>query len=123
MNNASKILICDDDEGIVEVIQIILEENGYEVETIMNGKEIEKKVKAYQPNLIFLDIWMPGIDGKEVTRILKSDMKTKDIPIVLVSALNEVSKIREMTGADAFLPKPFDLQDLLAIVKRHIAKN
>jgi DNA-binding response OmpR family regulator len=118
-----KILLCDDDEGIVEVIKIILEENGYEVKPFMNGKGIEKKVFEYQPDLIFLDIWMPGIDGKEMTKLLKSDPKTKNIPIILISALNEIDKIQGLVGADDFLAKPFEMDDLLSKVRHHTAKG
>ncbi len=123
MTKKIKILLCDDDEGVIEVIKIILEENGYEVKPLLNGKGIEKKVLEYKPDLIFLDIWMPGIDGKEVTKLLKSDSVTKQIPIIIVSALNEVDKIQNMIGADDFLAKPFEMQDLLAKVKHHTLKK
>src|SRR5260221_8707735 len=102
-----KILICDDDEGIVEVMQIILEENNYEVSTILKGKGIEKKILEFKPDLIFLDIWMPGMDGQETTKLLKHDPKFSHIPIILVSALNEIDKIKHKVGADDFLAKPF----------------
>jgi two-component system, OmpR family, alkaline phosphatase synthesis response regulator PhoP len=115
----AKILVCDDDEGIVEVMQIILEENGYEVKPLTQGKGIEKKVAEYQPDLIFLDIWMPGIDGQETTKLLKKGVKTKDIPVVLVSALNEIGQIKNKVGADDFLAKPFDIQDLLKMVRKY----
>jgi len=114
-----KVLLCDDDEGIIEVIKIILEENGYEVKPLLNGKGIEKKVLKYIPDLIFLDIWMPGIDGKEVTKLLKNDPATMHIPIIIISALNEVDKIQDSIGADDFLAKPFEMQDLLNKVKHH----
>lgn len=118
-----KILLCDDDEGIVEVIKIILTENGYEVRSLLGGKGIEKKVIEYQPDLIFLDIWMPGIDGKEVTKLLKSDPKTKHIPIIIISALNELKTIKNNIGADDFLAKPFDLQDLVNKVKQYTGSD
>lgn len=120
-NQKFKVLVCDDDEGILEVIKIILESNNYEVMTISSGKGIQKKILEFKPNLIFLDLWMPGIDGKEVTKLLKSNLETKGIPLIVVSALNETEKIATQIGADGFLSKPFDIDDLLKIVKNYQA--
>ena len=114
-----KILVCDDDKGVIEVIQIILEENGYEVKTLQNGKGITKKILAFKPNLIFLDIWMPGIDGKEITKLIKNSSSTKQIPVVVISALNDAGKISQEIGADDFLPKPFELNQLLNLVEKY----
>jgi DNA-binding response OmpR family regulator len=114
-----RILVCDDDQGVVEVIQIILEENGYEVRTLNSGKGIEKKIREFKPHLIFLDIWMPGIDGREITKLVKNGASTKDIPIIIVSALNDAEQISREIGADGYLPKPFDLSQLLIIVENH----
>lgn len=119
MPDKKKILICDDDQGITEVIQVILEENGYEVRTLLGGKGIEKKVQEFQPHLIFLDIWMPGIDGKEVTKLMKQAASTKHIPIIIISALNDAEKISKEIGADGYLSKPFDLTQLLDLVKKY----
>lgn len=114
-----KILVCDDDKGILEVLRIILENNDYEVETVSNGRGIEKKVKAYKPDLILLDIWMPGIEGKEITKLLKRDRATGNIPLVIISALNDTDKIAREVGADDFLVKPFDINVLLDKVKKY----
>src|SRR5579884_1070730 len=84
-----KVLICDDDQGILEVTKIILESNGYDVDTLDNGKAIVKHVKNSKPHLILLDLWMPGIEGKEITKLLKSDQQTKQIPLIIVSAVND----------------------------------
>jgi DNA-binding response OmpR family regulator len=113
-----KILVCDDDRSILEVIKIILEENGFGVLTLQTGKGILKKVKDYRPDLILLDIWMPGIDGKEITKLFKKDKDTKDIPIIIISALNETQKLSKNIGADGFLSKPFEMTDLLDIANK-----
>lgn len=117
-----KILVCDDDEGIVEVMRIILEDNGYQVKTLSNGKAIHKKTLEYCPDIIFLDIWMPGIDGREVTKLLKNDQQTAELPIVVISALNDTKKIAHEVGADDFLEKPFDMTDLLDMVEKYTSK-
>jgi DNA-binding response OmpR family regulator len=121
--NKSKILVCDDDQGILDIVSIILESNDYQVKTLNNGKSIEKKISDYKPDLILLDLWMPGADGKEVTKILKRQELTKNIPIIIVSALNETEKISKEIGADGFLAKPFDMNDLLLTVEKMLSNN
>ena len=116
----TKILVCDDDGGIQEVIKIILEENNFEVITVSTGKGIQKLIETHKPDMLFLDIWMPGMDGKEVTKILKRDPKTRDMPIVIISALNDTKDIAEKVGADAFLSKPFTITDLLEVVEKNL---
>lgn len=118
---SKKILVCDDDEAISEMIKIMLENEGYEVRLILNGKAIIKKVLEYQPDLILIDIWMPGMDGKEAIGLLKKDQETKNIPIFIISALheNEISQIVKKAGAQGFLAKPFNISDLLAIIEKN----
>lgn len=115
-----KILVCDDDEGILDIVKIILENKDYQVETISTGKAIERRIIAYQPDLILLDLWIPGMDGKEITKILKRDEKLSKIPIIIISALNETKKISREIGADDYLAKPFDINDLISIVEKYI---
>jgi DNA-binding response OmpR family regulator len=121
MPMSNKILVCDDDESIGEVLKIMLESDGFEVMGLQNGKGIQKKVEQFDPNLILLDIWMPGIDGKEITKLLKENPATRNIPIILISALNDTSKIAMECGADGFLTKPFDMHHLLSTVRSHLA--
>ncbi len=116
---AKKVLICDDDEGILEVMKIILEEDGIEVKLLSNGKAFIKKVKEFSPDLIFLDLWMPGIEGSEIIKLIKQDKTTNHIPVVIVSALSkkEIEKVVTDTKADDYLSKPFDMNNLLAKVQ------
>lgn len=116
---SKQILVCDDDPSILEIIKIILEDSGFVVKILSSGKGIEKKVLEYQPDLILLDIWMPGIDGKEITKLLKRKKETKNIPIIVVSALNETEKLAKELGADDFLAKPFDMNDLLSKANKY----
>lgn len=117
-----RILLCDDDEAISEMIKIMLENEDFQVRLLPNGKAIKKQVKEYSPDLILIDIWMPGIDGKEVVKLLKKDQMSQHIPIIIISALheNQIKQIVKKIGADGYLPKPFDIKDLLATVKRYI---
>lgn len=115
-----KILICDDDRGILEVIQIMLQSKGWKVEALSDGRGIIKKVQNFAPHLIFLDIWMPGIDGKEIVSLLKRDKETKGIPIIIISALSDGETIAKKVGASGYLGKPFEMKNLFSIVDRFI---
>ncbi len=118
MDITKTVMVCDDDPGILEVIKIILEENNYKVIALSSGKGIQKRIEEQSPDIIFLDLWMPGIEGKEITRVLKKDPQTKDIPIVIISALAETKNIASVVGADGFLAKPFEINELLNTIKR-----
>lgn len=115
-----KILICDDDPSILDVLQIILEEGGYETERAANGDEVLEKVNTVNADLIFLDIWMPGLQGTDVVKHLKQNEHTKSTPIILLSALNEIESSAKESGADGFVRKPFDMHELLSLVKKYI---
>lgn len=119
MINKNKILVIDDDKAILDVVKIILEENKYQVATLGEGAEIVAKVKKINPILILLDIWLSGFDGYDLTQLLKNDPATAIIPIVMISANNETEKISKNAGADAFLLKPFNIDDLLTMVKQY----
>jgi CheY-like chemotaxis protein len=116
----SYVLVYDDEESILEVIQIILEDNGFKVKTSSHCEHIKEDIEKYNPPLILMDIWMKGINGHEITQELKSDEKTKYIPIILISALNETELIAKKVGADGFLKKPFEMDDLLKLVREKI---
>ncbi len=114
----SRVLVVDDEKFNVEVLEGILSEK-YEVVTAYNGNEALLKVEKTSPDLILLDIMMPGMDGYEVCRMLKRNKKTVHIPVVMVTALTEkTDKIKAIeAGADDFLSKPVDVDELNARVK------
>ena len=105
------ILIADDDKDIVDSITAILDHSGYEVLNVMDGTSVMQAVKAL-PDLILLDIQMPGHDGPTVCRQLKRQASTKDIPVIIVSASMDVQQKAEQAGADDYLEKPFDIDVL-----------
>lgn len=115
---AKKILIAEDDAGILELLEVALAAQGYEVLTCADGREVEALAKQFSPSLIFLDLWMPGMDGRQITRKLKTDKQTKHIPVIIVSAQTGLAKIISKIGADGFLEKPFELQELLALAQK-----
>lgn len=107
-----KILIADDDPSIVDSLKMLLELEGYEVKTTTNGETIYKMEKEY-PDLLLLDIWMSGQDGREICKYLKREPHTKNIPVIMISASRDVKQSAIDSGADDFIEKPFEQEELL----------
>lgn len=116
-----KILVADDDPGIVDAMQILLEDEGYEVITTMDGETIAVMYEQ-KPDLVFLDIWMSGMNGSTICQKLKADEKTKSIPIIMFSANRDTQDIAMQCGADGFLSKPFEIKELLEIVNNYLGE-
>ena len=114
-----KILIADDDPAILDVLSLFLEDVGYEVETTDDGATI-REAQSEHPDLMLLDIWMSGWNGSDICSLLKNQEATKHIPIILVSANRDTEKIAKEAGADDFLLKPFDLDNVLEKIERYI---
>jgi DNA-binding response OmpR family regulator len=117
-----KILIAEDDRAILEVIKIILENEGYLIIPADREEAIYIALQKTPPDLILLDIWLGGNDGGKIAKIIKKNHNTKHVPIVMISANNETEKISKEAGADGFLLKPFNIDDLLHIVRKHSRK-
>lgn len=111
-----KILVVDDDKDIREIIRFYLEDSGYEVIEAQNGKEALKLADELQPELITLDIIMPGLDGFEVLRLLKENTRTKDIPVIILSVVAEDHKY--LHAFTDYLTKPFERINLISMVEK-----
>jgi putative two-component system response regulator len=111
----SRILIVDDEEKNLKLLSVLLQKGGYLFETAHNGSEALEKVRDFRPDLIFLDVMMPGMDGFEVCRRLRSEPAGCRIPVVMVTALaDRDSRLRGLeVGANDFLSKPVDRTELL----------
>ncbi|WP_316845159.1 response regulator transcription factor [Pedobacter psychrodurus] len=107
-----KILIADDDEGIVDAVTMILEVMGYDVEYTYDGGAVIDAVKN-RPDLILLDIWMSGHDGRDICKQLKSDPEYNEIPILMISASRDIRQSAMDAGANDFMEKPFEMDSLL----------
>lgn len=119
-----KIWVIDDDEGILEVVNIILTSAGYQVKTSLNGQCFQNINKnGDRPDLILLDVLLSGEDGRDICKRLKSQEKTKDIPIIMLSAHSSAAKIKDLCGAEAFLAKPFDVDELIDMVDEYVRKE
>ncbi|SIS69854.1 Response regulator receiver domain-containing protein [Chryseobacterium ureilyticum] len=118
-----RILIFDDDTAILEVITIIFEENGYEVKISETSHDIIEKVADYQPDVILMDNWIPKIGGVEATKLLKSTEEFKHIPVIYVTANNDIVALASEAKADDYVSKPFNLDDLEIMVAKHIKEQ
>jgi two-component system phosphate regulon response regulator PhoB len=115
-----RILIVDDEEDVLELVRYNLDKNGYRVETATTGEEALVKARTQLPDLMILDLMLPGIDGLEVCKNIKRDVKTQNIPIIMLTAKGEEADIvigLEL-GADDYVTKPFSPKVLVARVRR-----
>ncbi len=114
-----KVLVVDDEEDILELLKFNLSREGYQVPCAASGEQAFRLVRSESPDLIVLDLMLPGIDGLEVTRCLKNDPDTKNIPIVMLTAKGEEADIVTglELGADDYITKPFSPRIVLARVR------
>lgn len=122
MSQKKKVLVADDDLSIVEVLDIVLRDNGYDVLTTLQADGITPLL-LQKPDMILLDIWMSGANGKDICIKLKSDPDTKHIPVIMFSANRDTKEIAMQAGANGFISKPFDLSELLSLVEQHTGKS
>src|SRR4051812_9401424 len=113
---SKKIMIADDDPSIVDAIELMLEFEGYQVTSTIDGSTV-LDMKTELPDLLLLDIWMAGEDGRDICKKLKQEPITKHIPVIMVSANKDVEKLALESGANDFLAKPFQMNDLLGKIK------
>jgi molybdenum cofactor synthesis domain-containing protein len=120
---ATRVLIADDDSDIRDAIKVNLELEGYEVHVARDGDEALQQARALVPDLVLLDIMMPGRDGVEVCRDLKADARTRDSLVIFLTARSDTrdEAVGLIAGADDYIVKPFDPADLIVRVERVLA--
>ncbi|MGI6669570.1 MAG: response regulator [Acetivibrionales bacterium] len=120
--NRAKVLVVDDDVNICELLRLYLEKEGYEVETVYNGKSGLEAFGRFAPNIVILDIMLPGIDGWQVCREIR---KVSDIPVIMLTAKGETfDKVLGLElGADDYIVKPFEPKELVARVKAVLRRS
>jgi two-component system, OmpR family, alkaline phosphatase synthesis response regulator PhoP len=117
----NKILLIEDELDLVEVTKMRLEKSGYEVINALNSEEAFTFLRKDIPDLILLDLLLPGMQGEEICKNLKCDDRLKTIPIILFTAsASDISKVAKEIGADDYIMKPFEPEELLGKVKKFI---
>ena len=116
MEDNQKVLVVDDDAGIRDLLADYLAKQGMTVKTARDGKEMDERLAGFDPDLVVMDLMMPGEDGLSLTRRLKAD---RDVPVIMLSARGEdIDRIVGLeVGADDYLPKPFNPRELLARIR------
>lgn len=115
-----KILVADDDASVRELCRVILSNEGYEVIEAADATTCVSLAREMKPDLVLLDWMMPGVDGMDALRVLKGSSQTREIPVVMLTALNGIPEIIVATysGAEGYVTKPFDVPDLLSLIRR-----
>ena len=116
------ILLIEDDQDIVDALGLVLAEKGYSLTSVGSPDEMETAIDDQLPDLILLDIWVGGNDGREAARRLKSDQRTRHAPIIVLSANLSTPQIAKDVKADDFILKPFDIEHLVSVVDKHLKK-
>ena len=109
----SKILVVDDDVDILSVMEILLSMKGFDVEVTSKGENTFPKIESFKPDLILLDVLISGHDGRVICKQLKSNKSTSHIPIIMFSAHPGAAATISDYGADDFIAKPFDVNNLI----------
>lgn len=119
MDTTKTVLVVDDDVAILEVLKIVFEDEGLSVITD-TGDGALAMAETHRPDLVLLDIWMRGLDGREISRAIKSKAETSDTPVILMSAHSHAESVVQEAQADAFVEKPFDIDVMLRMLKKYL---
>ncbi len=116
-----KILVVDDEPDILEFLQELLELEGYSVSTTKKSDYLETLSNGGMPELILLDVFLSGKDGRDIVKHLKSQQATRHIPVIMFSAHPSAEETALAAGADAFIAKPFEIDELLAKIIHYLS--
>lgn len=116
----ARILVVDDEPDVVMIIKTALQAEGYDVASAMNGPDALEEAAEARPDLIILDVMMPGMTGFEVLKVLKSEARTATIPVIMLTGVSDRKKMQEAlsSGIEYYVVKPFDFDDLLSKIKQ-----
>ena len=113
-----RILVCDDDLDILDILDYALTDSGWEVVKSYTVDNIIDKVTNARPSVIIMDNWIPGVGGIVATQVIKRHPIFSKIPVIYLTANNDIEKLASSAGADLALPKPFDLDVLTRLVEK-----
>lgn len=122
MSDKKKILIVDDNDDIITTYKVVLDRMGYEVIVLRDGLQVLEKIQEVEPDLVLLDVLLPGLSGSEVCKSIKETSQTSHIPVVAITASVSAGTRKKMqgVGADDFLLKPIDVSDLNRVIKQFL---
>ncbi len=117
-----KILILDDDEDILEILSILLSDEGYQVKTINSGATVFDDIRHFQPDLVLMDVMLGDMDGRAICKSIKENHHTRFVPVILLSGTHNLGDVLDAPGApDDFVPKPFDMRYLIGQIEKQLA--
>lgn len=116
---SKRIIVVDDDDGILDALEAMLDSAGYEVATSSDGEILEKLTKENLPDLILLDVLLSGKDGREICASLKNNEITNQVPIIMISAEPTAADGAKACRADDFIAKPFEMKELMEKVDQY----
>ena len=118
-----RVLVCDDDTTISEVVALVLTDANWEVYTIPDCNNMIEKIESIKPSIIFMDNMIPNDGGIAATQIIKSHPEYKEIPVIYFTANNDIVSLAQKAGADYTLAKPFNISDLEDVVQKAFSSN
>jgi DNA-binding response OmpR family regulator len=118
-----RVLVCDDDKDILEMLEIALEVNGFDVISENDSSRIFRTINSTNPDALLLDLWMPVLSGDEIVKMLRKDPSKNKIPVVVISASQDGKEVALKAGANQYLDKPFDIDKLIMCLHEVLAYN
>jgi DNA-binding response OmpR family regulator len=115
-----RILAVDDDLYILDALSELLSYSGYDIDTTPKGEDVFNKIDKHVPDLILLDVMLSGFDGREICKQLKANKKTRDIPVIMISATPNIADSVRSSGANDYIAKPFDISALLDKIAKQL---
>lgn len=121
--SSPQILVADDEPALLRLLEFVLGRRGYVIQCVTNGNAAVEVLKTESPDLVILDVMMPGLDGYEVLTFIRETPRLEGLPVVMLTARAQLDDIqRGLTlGADAYLAKPFDPEELFSVVESLIS--
>jgi len=118
----TKVMVVDDEQDLRDMINLMLKKEGYETETARDGNELLEKIDVFQPDLVTLDVMMPGLTTKEILEKIKEKKNNPKILLLTVVRFSEAEKerIMNMGNVVGYITKPFEFDDLLNSVRKHV---
>ena len=108
-----RILVCDDDEGILDMLSTLLETYGFEITVEKNSLHVDELITRLNPDLLLVDLWMPVLSGDQVVKNIRANPLIMSLPVIVFSASKEGQSIAMASGADDYIAKPFNISSLV----------